>query len=55
MKVRARATVLEASGRRVLFHVEAADEIEKSPRAHKQFIVADFTPSSRAPSTSGLR
>lgn len=43
MTVRARATVLEASGKRVLFEVEAADEVEKIAEGrHERFIVGDM-------------
>lgn len=43
LKVRARATVLETNGKRVLFRVEAADEVEKIAEGrHERFIVADL-------------
>jgi len=43
MTVRARATVLETDGKRVLFQVEAADEVEKIAEGrHERFIVADL-------------
>jgi len=43
LKVRARATVLEVSGRRVLFQVEAADEVEKIAEGrHERFVVSDL-------------
>lgn len=43
MKVRARATVLEADGRRVLFAVEAWDEKEKIAEGrHERIVVADL-------------
>ena len=41
--VRARATVLEIAGRRVLFQVEAADDVEKIAEGrHERFAVADM-------------
>ena len=43
MRVRARATVLETDGRRVLFQVEASDEVEKIAEGrHERFIVSDL-------------
>ncbi len=43
MRVRARATVLETDGRRVLFRVEASDEVEKIAEGrHERFIVSDL-------------
>ena len=43
MRVRARATVLETDGRRVLFQVEASDEVEKIAEGrHERFIVSDM-------------
>lgn len=43
MKVRAKATVLETDGRRVLFHVEASDEVEKVAEGrHERFIVPNL-------------
>ena len=45
MTVRARATVLETDGRRVLFQVEASDEVEKIAEGrHERFIVSDLAP-----------
>jgi len=42
MHVRARAEVLEVEGRRLVFHVEAWDEVEKIGEAtHERFIVAE--------------
>jgi fluoroacetyl-CoA thioesterase len=43
MKVRASATVLESDGRRVLFQVEAFDEVEKIAEGrHERFIVPNL-------------
>jgi fluoroacetyl-CoA thioesterase len=43
LAVRARATVLEVNGRRVLFQVEAADEVEKIAEGrHERFVVSDL-------------
>jgi predicted thioesterase len=43
LKVRARATVLEVEGRRVLFQVEASDEVEKIAEGrHERFAVVDM-------------
>jgi predicted thioesterase len=43
MTVRARATILETDGRRVLFHVEASDTVEKIAEGrHERFVVADM-------------
>jgi fluoroacetyl-CoA thioesterase len=40
MRVRARAELLEVEGRRLVFHIEAWDEVEQIGRAtHKRFIV----------------
>lgn len=43
MKVRAKATILETDGRRVLFHVEASDEVETIAEGrHERFIVGNL-------------
>jgi predicted thioesterase len=43
MKVRARATIIETDGRRVLFQVEASDEVEKIAEGrHERYIVNDL-------------
>lgn len=43
MKVRARATVLETDGKRVLFQVEAFDEVEKIAEGkHERFVVGNL-------------
>jgi predicted thioesterase len=43
MTVRARATVLEIDGKRVLFEVEAWDEVEKIAEGrHERFIVGNL-------------
>ena len=43
MKVRAKATVLETDGKRVLFRVEASDEIEKIAEGrHERLIVLNL-------------
>jgi len=43
LAVRARATVLEVNGRRVLFQVEAADAVEKIAEGrHERFVVSDM-------------
>jgi len=40
MRVRARAELLEVEGRRLVFHIEAWDEVEQIGRAtHERFIV----------------
>jgi predicted thioesterase len=43
MSVRAEATILEIDGKRVLFSVEAWDEVEKIAEGrHERFIVPDL-------------
>ena len=43
MKVRAKATVLETDGKRVVFQVEAFDEKEKIAEGrHERFMVGDM-------------
>ena len=43
MTVRARATILEVDGRRVLFHVEASDAVEKIAEGrHERFIIGNM-------------
>jgi fluoroacetyl-CoA thioesterase len=43
MKVRAKATVLETDGKRVVFHVEAWDEQEKIAEGrHERFVVPNL-------------
>jgi predicted thioesterase len=43
MKVRAKATVLETDGKRVLFQIEAFDEVEKIAEGkHERFVVGNL-------------
>lgn len=43
MKVRTKATVLESDGKRVLFQVEAFDEVEKiAEGTHERFVVGNL-------------